>query len=187
MIEHTLEETLIGISLAHEFGADSNIVRLGCLFHDIGKVIYDDEATHVETGVAYLQKFNLPKEVIDCVAQSHEDEPFSSIESIIVHIADSISGARPAARHNDHEFVNRVKYLEETPKQYKGVKDAYAIQAGREVRVVVDPKQVTDEEIVELAQTLRDRIKNELTYPGSVTVNVIRELQHTTTVNKSET
>jgi len=179
MIEHTLEETLIGIALAYEFGADSNIVRLGCLFHDIGKVINDDEGTHVETGVAYLKQMGIPQAVIDCVAQSHEDEPFSSIESIIVHISDGISGARPAARHHDHEFVNRVKYLEETPLEYNGVKEAYAIQAGREVRVVVDPNKVTDEEIKDLARDLRDRIKAELTYPGSVTVNVIREVSST--------
>lgn len=186
MIEHTLEETLIGISLAHELGADSNVVRLGCLFHDIGKVIYDDEGTHVETGVNFLKEHNIPQAVIDCVAQSHEDEPFSSVESIIVHIADSISGARPAARHNDHEFTNRIKYLESVPLEYPGVKDAYAIQAGREVRVTVDPKKVSDQELLDLATTLRDRIKNELTYPGSVTVNVIRELVSNTTLKTGE-
>lgn len=183
MIEHTLEETLIGISLAHELGVDSNVVRLGCLFHDIGKVIYDDEGTHVETGVAYLKEHNMPQEVIDCVAQSHEDEPFSSIESMIVHIADGISGARPAARHNDHEFTNRIQYLETTPLEYPGVRDAYAIQAGREVRVTVDSRKVSDEEILKLAQDLRDRIKQELTYPGSVTVNVIRESSISTTLH----
>lgn len=182
MIEHTMEETLIGIALANEFKVDANVVRLGCLFHDIGKVIYDDEGTHVETGVAYLKQHNMPQEVIDCVAQSHEDEPFSSIESIIVHIADGISGARPAARHNDHEFTNRIKYLEQTPREWPGVKDAYAIQAGREVRVVVDPRQVKDEDLTAMAEEIRDRIKAELSYPGSVTVNVIRAMIKNTQV-----
>lgn len=186
MIEHTLEETLIGISLAHEFGVDSNIVRLGCLFHDIGKVIYDDEGTHVETGVEYLKKQGIPPAVIDCVAQSHEDEPFSSVESMIVHIADGISGARPAARHNDHEFANRVKYLEETPLTYSGVKEAFAIQAGREVRVIVDPNKLSDEDIPTLAQKLKDQIKAELTYPGSVTINVIREVAATSTITNTQ-
>jgi len=176
MIAHTLEETKIGIALGHEVGADVNIIRLGCLLHDIGKVITEEEGSHVQTGVDFLRKHNIPHPVLDCVAQHHEDKPFSSSEAVLVYIADAISGSRPGARYEDYEeYVARLEKLEKLAKSFKGVKDVYAIQAGREVRVIVNPEKISDAETVKLASDLRDKIKKEMTYPGQVKVTVIRE------------
>jgi ribonuclease Y len=180
MISHTLEETKIGIALANEVGANVDTVRMGCLLHDIGKVVTDEEGSHVELGVKLLKKYNLPQPVIDAVAQHHEDEPFSSNESILVYIADAISGARPGARYENYdEYVKRMENLEKIGKEYRGIKDAYAIQAGRELRVIANHEELTDDEAIIAAEKIRDRIKNELTYPGTVTVNVIREVRAT--------
>src|SRR3990167_6721138 len=112
MILHTLEETRIGIALAHELKADINVVKLGCLLHDIGKVITDKEGSHVELGVELLKKYRFPQKIIGCVAAHHEDIPFPSIESIIVYISDAVSGGRPGARHEDFEqYLKRIKTI----------------------------------------------------------------------------
>ena len=179
MIAHTLEETKIGIKLAHEVGADTNIVRLGCLLHDIGKVIQDEDGTHVDLGVKFLTRFRVPQAVINCVAEHHEDKPFSSVESMLVYIADAISGSRPGARYEDHEgYLKRMTQLEDIAKSFAGVKDVYAIQAGREVRVGVDPKELNDDASVKLASDIRDKIKDTIKdFPGQIKVTVFRELR----------
>jgi len=182
MIAHTLEETKIGISLAEEVGVNVDTVRLGCLLHDIGKVVTEEEGSHVEVGVNLLKKFNLPQVVIDCVAQHHEDVPFTSNESVLVYISDAISGARPGARYENYdEYVKRLTTLEELARGFDGVKDAFAIQAGREVRVIVNPKEISDAQAVKLAHHLKTKIQKEMTYPGTVKVNVIREVRATET------
>ena len=177
MITHTLEETQIGLKLAYETKADPNIVRLGCLLHDIGKVIDDEEGTHVELAVKFLKGFHIPQAVIDCVAEHHEDKPFSSVESMLVYISDAISGSRPGARYADHEgYLKRMTQLEDIAKSFEGVESAYAIQAGREVRVIVKPEVLTDDQSVKLASDIRDKIKDEVqNFPGQIKVNVIRE------------
>ncbi len=176
MLAHTLEETRIGMNLASETHANVDIVRLGCLFHDIGKIITDEEGSHVELGVKLLKKYNMPQAVIDCVAQHHEDEEFTSKESILVYISDAISGSRPGARYeNVAEYVKRLNAIEDIAMSKPGVTEAYAISAGREVRVMVDPGKATDDEAARLASDIRDEIKEKLTYPGTVTVTVIRE------------
>jgi ribonucrease Y len=178
MVAHTLEETKIGIALAKEVRADVDVVRLGCLFHDIGKVVNDEEGSHVELGVKLLKKYEMPQAVIDCVAQHHEDAAFTSKESILVYIADAMSGARPGARYENYdEYVKRLETMENIAREQKGVDEAYAIQAGRELRVMVSHHELTDDETVVVAEKIRDRIKNEMTYPGTVTVNVIREVR----------
>ncbi len=178
MIAHTLEETKIGIALAREIGANVDTVRLGCLLHDIGKVITDEEGSHVELGVKLLKKHHIPQVVIDCVAQHHEDTPFTSYESTLVYISDAISGARPGARYEDYdEYVKRLTKLEELAKSFAGVKEAYAIQAGREVRVIVSPSEVNDAQTLKLAHFLKNKIQKEMTYPGTVKINVIREIK----------
>lgn len=175
MLAHTLEETKIGMKLAAEVGANVDIVRMGCLFHDIGKVV-EDEGSHIELGVKLLKKYQVDQRVIDTVAQHHEDEEYTSRESVLVYIADAISGSRPGARYENYEeYVKRLTAIEEIATSKKGVKEAFAIQAGREVRVIVDPAEATDDEAIRMASDIRDEIKEKVTYPGTVTVNVIRE------------
>ncbi|MEJ2347806.1 MAG: Rnase Y domain-containing protein [Patescibacteria group bacterium] len=126
---HTIEETKIGVAIANELGADVETVRLGCLLHDIGKVVTDEEGTHVEAGVSVLKKHGFPKEVVATVAEHHEDKPFSSVESVIVWIADAISGSRPGARYEPHEtYIKRMGKIEEIAASFPGVETAYAFQ-----------------------------------------------------------
>lgn len=178
MIAHTLEETKIGIALAHEVGADVNVVRLGCLLHDIGKIVTDSEGSHVALGIELLQKYSIPQNVIDCVAQHHEDTPFSSSESVLVYIADAISGSRPGARHEDVEqYVKRLKELEAIAKSHEGVRESYAFQAGRELRVIVDPGKVDDATATMMALSVKNEIEKKLTFPGQIKITVVRELR----------
>jgi len=178
MIAHTLEETKIGIALAREIGADVNIVRLGCLLHDIGKVVMDKEGTHIELGVELLKKYGIPQKVIDCVAQHHEDTPFTSIESVLVYISDAISGSRPGARYENYdEYIKRLRDLEDIAKSQQGVTEAFAFQAGRELRVVVTPDKVDDATVTIIARGIKNEIEEKLTYPGQVKVTVVRELR----------
>ncbi len=182
MITHTMEETKIGIALAQEVGANINIVRLGCLLHDIGKVITEEEGTHVSLGVDLLKKNGMPEAVIACVAEHHEDKPFSSIESMIVYISDAISGARPGARYEDYEeYLKRLTDLEQIGKGHEGVKECYAFQAGREVRVIVDPGKLDDSSVTILAQKIKEEIEKKMSVPGQVKITVIRELRVTET------
>ncbi len=176
LIAHTVEETKIGVKLASELGVDVNIVKLGCLLHDIGKVSEEEEGSHVELGVKIAKRFNIPQPVIDCIAQHHEDEPFSGPEQMLVYIADAISGARPGARYENYEeYVTRLTQLEEIATAHTQVKSAYAIQAGREIRVLLEPETSKDDDVMILSRQIRDEIKAKVTYPGTVTVTVIRE------------
>lgn len=178
LIVHTLEETKIGVHIAHEIGANVDVVRLGCLFHDIGKVVTDKEGSHVKLGAEFLQKYKIPREVINCVLEHHEDKPFSSVESVIVYISDAISGARPGARHEDIEdYVKRLKEMEEIVKGFQGVSDAYAFEAGREIRVIVNPGELDDIETTILAKRVKDEIDRKLIIPGVVRVTAIREFR----------
>lgn len=178
MIAHTLEETKIGIALAQEIKADVNTVRLGCLLHDIGKVIMDKEGSHVALGVELLKKYGMPSKVIDCVAQHHEDTPFTSVESMLVYIADAISGSRPGARYENHEdYIKRLADLEAIAKAHKGVVESFAFQAGRELRVAVDPGTVDDAASTIMASEIKKEIEEKLTYPGQIKISVIRELR----------
>jgi ribonuclease Y len=179
---HTIEETKIGVAIANEVGADIETVRLGCLLHDIGKVVADEEGTHVEAGVSVLKKHGFPKEVVACVAEHHEDKPFSSVESVIVWIADAISGSRPGARYEPHEdYVKRMTKIEEVVAKFDGVETAYAFQAGRDVRVIVNPEEVDDDRLTLLAHDITKRLEKEAEYAGQIKVTVIREVRVTDT------
>ncbi|OGK19551.1 ribonuclease Y [Candidatus Roizmanbacteria bacterium RIFCSPHIGHO2_02_FULL_40_13b] len=177
MILHTLEETRIGVALAHELGADVVTVKLGCLFHDIGKVITDKEGSHVTLGVDILKQYKMDQAVIDTVASHHEDVPFNSVEGVIVYIADAISGGRPGARHEDfQEYLKRIKTIEDIAKAKKGIAEAYALQAGRELRVIVRPEEVTDADAEIMANQIREEVEEKFpTFPGQVKITVIRE------------
>ncbi len=179
MILHTLEETKIGIAIAQEVGADANIVKLGCLLHDIGKVIESEEGSHVTLGAEYLRRMGIPEKVVACVEEHHEDKPFSSVESMIVYLSDAISGSRPGARYEDLEkYLARMKQLEEICNSFPGVTESWVFQAGREIRVLVDPEKMSDNESVILAQKIKERIEAEIKeFPGQIKVTVIRELR----------
>jgi len=177
LIVHTLEETQIGIALANEVGADVNIVKLGCLLHDVGKIVAKSDGTHVTKGVELARKYGVAQGAIDCIAQHHEDEPFSSVESMIVYIADAISGSRPGARHEPVvEYIDRLGNIEKIADSYPEVEKSYAIQAGREVRVIVRPDKVDDKGIETLAHDIARRLEKEIAMrPGQIKVTVIRE------------
>lgn len=178
MIVHTLEETKIGVQIAHEVGAKVNVVKLGCLLHDIGKVVNEEEGTHVQIGVNLARKYGLPEEVVACIAEHHEDKPFSTPESRIVWIADAASGSRPGARYEAHEeYVQRISQIEEIANSFPGVKEAFAYQAGRDVRVLVKPEEVSDDELVVLAKKITDTLEEKVSYVGQIKVTCIRETQ----------
>ncbi len=177
LVVHTLEETKIGIHLAQEIGANVDIVRLGCLFHDIGKVL-EGEGSHVKLGVDFLKRYNFPEEVIDCVAEHHEDKPFSRIESIVVATADKISGMRPGARYEDIEnYAKRLTEMEEIAKRYEGVEDAYAFEAGRELRVIINPGVLDDNQTLLISRKIQEEVSKSLAVPGEVKVTAIREFR----------
>lgn len=176
MIIHTLEETKIGITLAQELKANANVVKLGCLLHDIGKVVTEEEGTHVQLGVDLARKYGFPKEVVDCIAEHHEDKPFSSAESRIVWIADAISGSRPGARYEAHgEYLERMTQIEEIANKFAGVKEAFAYQAGRDVRVLVKPEEISDDQLVVLANKIARSLEENASYVGQIKVTCIRE------------
>lgn len=177
MILHTLEETRIGVALAQELGADVNTVKIGCLLHDIGKVVTDKEGSHVDLGVELLKKHGFNEKVVGCVEAHHEDVPFPSIEAVIVYIADAVSGGRPGARHEDfQEYLKRIKTIEETATQQKGVREAYALQAGRELRVIVRPEEIGDDDATILASKIKEELEKKFdVFPGQIKITVLRE------------
>jgi ribonuclease Y len=177
LIVHTLEDVKIGIHIAEEVGANVNIVRLGCLFHDIGKVL-EGEGSHVTLGVDFLKKHGIPELIVNCVGEHHEDKPFSSVESVIVHIADQISGARPGARYEDVEnYGKRLAQMEEIAKAHEGVEDAYAFEAGRELRVIINPGKLNDAETLVVANKIRDEVSKSQAVAGEIKVTAIREFR----------
>jgi len=177
VLKHSLEMANIGRMLAEEIGADAKVVAEGCLLHDIGKALdHEIAGTHVEIGLEIARKFKVRPEVLHCIASHHGDTPIESPEAFIVAAADAISGARPGARRESFEaYVRRLKELEEVAKGFEGVKRAFAISAGREVRVYVDTEKVNDLGQAKLAKDIAEKIEKDLTYPGVIKVNVIRE------------
>ena len=187
LAKHTIEATKIAVAIAHELKADVNTVRLGALLHDIGKVIADQEGTHIELGVNLLRKFKLPQAVINAVAEHHEDKEFSSAESVIVYIGDAASGARPGARYEVHEeYLKRMQNIEDVAKSFPGVISVAAYQAGREVMVIVEPNQVSDSEATVLSQNIADKLDEEAKWAGQIKVTVVRETRTSATITGSK-
>jgi ribonuclease Y len=181
---HTIEETKMGVAIAQEIGANADVVRLGCLLHDVGKIITGEEGNHIDLGVNLLKKYGIPKEVIACVAEHHEDSPFSSNESVIVWMADAISGSRPGARYEPHEdYIKRMSVIEDIAKGFPGVDVAFAFQAGRDVRVIVNPDEVDDDKLTVLAHDIVSKLEKEAEYAGQIKVSVIREVRVTETTS----
>jgi len=167
---------LAGI-IAEEVGADPAIARAGALLHDIGKTVSHEVAgTHVEIGIRILQKFGVDEQVILAMRAHHEEYPYETPESIIVQVADSISGSRPGARRDSFEnYIKRLSDLEAIATGLAGVDKAFAISAGREIRVLVNPESLNDLDTHELARTIALSIESKLRYPGEIKVHVIRE------------
>ncbi len=182
-LKHSIETSIIAGLLATELGANVAVAKRGGLLHDIGKALdHEVEGTHVSIGVDLAKKYKETPEVIHCIQAHHGDVPFNSVEAVIVQVADAISSTRPGARRESFEnYIKRLQQLEEICSDFKGVEKAYAIQAGREVRIIVKPDQIGDSEAVVLAKDITKRIENEMQYPGQIKVVVIRESRFTET------
>ena len=177
VLQHSIEMTHLAGMLATEVGADVAIARKGALVHDIGKAVdHEVQGTHVEIGRRILQKFNVDIRVIQAMQSHHEEYPYETLESIIVQTVDAISASRPGARRDSIEnYLKRLEDLENIATSFGGVEKAYAISAGREIRIFVTPEKVTDMEARNVAREIVLRIEKELKYPGEIKVTVIRE------------
>lgn len=177
VLYHSVEMAHIAGMIAEQVGANPQVARAGALLHDIGKAVdHEVQGTHVEIGRRILQKFGVNEEIVKAVQAHHEEYPYETAESMIVQVADAISGGRPGARRDTIEnYIQRLEDLEAIAKNFPGVEKSYAIQAGREIRVFVTPEEVTDIEAKKLARDIALQIESELKYPGEIKVNVIRE------------
>jgi len=177
VLNHSIEVSYLAGIMAAELGADVKLARRAGLLHDIGKAVdHEIEGTHVEIGMELLKKYKESKDVIHGMSTHHGDYEPESIEAILVTAADAISAARPGARRETLEsYIKRLEKLEEIANDHEGVEKSYAIQAGREIRIIVKPEVYNDEEIFMLARNITKKIEFELEYPGQIKVNVIRE------------
>lgn len=177
VLQHSVEMAHIAGMIAEELGANVQVARSGALLHDIGKAVdHEVQGTHVEIGRRILEKFGVDKAIIQAMQSHHEEYPYETTESIIVQVADAISGGRPGARRESVEqYIKKLTELEAIANSFEGVEKTYAISAGREVRVFVKPEKITDLEARELARNIANRIEQEMKYPGEIKVNVIRE------------
>jgi ribonuclease Y len=179
---HAIESSRIAAILAAELGADVKVAKMGGLLHDIGKAIdHEFEGTHAKLGAEFAKRFgiNHPK-VLNAIASHHHEVPQESLEAIIVEMSDAISGSRPGARRENVEtFLKRVRDLEDIAASHKGVAEAYAIQAGREIRVVVRPEDIDDLASIQLSKDIAKKIEETMQYPGQIKVTVLRETRAT--------
>ena len=176
-LQHSIEVAHLTGLLAGEVGEDVRLAKRAGLLHDIGKSVdHDMEGSHIQLGAELCRKFKESALVINAVEAHHGDVGAESMIAVLVQAADAISAARPGARRETLEtYTNRLKQLEDIANGFKGVDKSFAIQAGREVRVMVTPDQINDDEMVLLARDLSKQIEAELQYPGQIKVNVIRE------------
>ncbi|HEX8591643.1 MAG TPA: ribonuclease Y [Candidatus Paceibacterota bacterium] len=177
VLQHSVEMAHIAGMLAEELGADPDVARAGALLHDIGKAVdHEVQGTHVEIGRRILEKFGVGKPVIQAMQSHHEEFPYETPEAMIVQVADAVSAGRPGARRDTVErYLERLSDLERLAASFPGVEKAYAISAGREIRIFVNPGKVSDLATHRLAADIANKIQEELKYPGEIKVNVIRE------------
>ena len=177
VLRHSIEVAFLAGMMADELGIDGNLARRAGLLHDIGKAFpHDVEGSHVQIGVECAKKFKESREVVHAIEAHHGDVEAKTIIAVLVQAADAISAARPGARREDLEnYIKRLEKLEEIAESFGGVEKAYAIQAGREIRVMVKPEEVNDESMKIIAREMASKIQNEVKYPGQIKINLIRE------------
>jgi ribonuclease Y len=176
---HSIEVSYLAASLAAEIGGNVKVAKTAGLLHDIGKAVDQQiEGSHVDIGIKILEKFNIDKEIITAMRSHHEEYPCGNLEAIIIQAADQISGARPGARKDTVEnYLKRLEDLEKIATSFPGVEKAWALQAGREIRVFVKPEEIDDLTAKKMAKEIAQKIQEELKYPGEIKVNLIRELR----------
>lgn len=181
VLSHSIEVAHLAGMIAEEVGGDVMVAKTAGLVHDIGKAVdHEAQGSHVEIGKRILEKFGAKKEIVIAMQAHHEEYPFESLESKIIQVADSISASRPGARKDTVDnYLKRLSDLEDIALSFQGVEKAYALQAGREIRVFVTPEKITDLQAIELAKEVARKIEGELRYPGEIKVNVIREARVT--------
>lgn len=174
---HAIETAKLAAMLAAELGANVEVARLGGLLHDIGKAVdFEVEGTHALIGAEIARRYGIPEEVINCIEAHHHEAEQQSLEAIIVEVADAISGARPGARRESLEqYIKRIRALEEVASSFPGVSESFAIQAGREVRIIVKPEEIDDLGAIQLSRDIARKIEEAMEYPGQIKVTVIRE------------
>jgi ribonucrease Y len=176
-LDHSVESAKLATVIASELGADIEVAKMGGLLHDIGKTMdHDVEGTHAMLGAEFCRRHGVPEIVVNAIASHHHEAEQESVEAVIVEAADAISGARPGARRESMEdYLKRVRALEEVANSFEGVAESYALQAGREIRVIVKPEDIDDLEATRLARTVAKQIEEGMNYPGQIKVTVIRE------------
>ena len=177
VLNHSIEVSNLARIMAEELGLDPKLARRAGLLHDIGKALdHDMEGTHVEIGVEVLKKYKENAKVINAVEAHHGDVEPETLEAVLVQAADAISASRPGARRETLEaYIKRLQNLEEIADSFEGVEKSFAIQAGREVRIVVKPEKISDDKMTILARDVAKKIEDEMDYPGQIKVNIIRE------------
>ncbi len=177
VLNHSIEVSNLARIMAEELGLDSTLARRAGLLHDIGKALdHDMEGTHVELGVEVLKKYKENENVINCVQAHHGDVEPKTIEAVLIQAADAISASRPGARRETLEaYIKRLEQLESIADSFEGVDKSFAIQAGREIRIIVKPEKVDDNQMTLMARDIAKKVEDEMEYPGQIKVNVVRE------------
>ena len=177
VLNHSIEVSNLARIMAEELGLDPKIARRAGLLHDIGKALdHDMEGTHVEIGVDILKKYKENEAVLNAVEAHHEDVAPKTLEAVLIQAADAISASRPGARRETLEtYIKRLEKLEEIADSFEGVEKSFAIQAGREVRLIVKPEKISDNEMIVMARDVAKKVEAEMEYPGQIKVNAIRE------------